>query len=197
MICVQAEATDPIVRAFRAGDLDITPRDPGPTLATGLNVARNVGHINVLRIIRDSGGAAVTVTDAQIRETIRTEWQARRFAWSPEGAATLACLPELADLHLIQPGDRVVLVNTASPEKYLPHHPQPLRRWVLSRRLSIGTKAGILLGAGLVSLWAAGHILTIATYKGKQVELQALLLTGNVALIVAGLWWAIRTAIRR
>ena len=120
MICVQSDATDPIARAFRAGDRDITPRDPGATVATGLNVARNVGHINVLRIIRDSGGAAVTVTDAQIRETIRTEWHDRRFAWSPEGAATLACLPELADLHLIHPGDRVVLVNTASPEKYLP-----------------------------------------------------------------------------
>ncbi len=60
------------------------------------------------------------MTDAQIRATIRDEWRDRRFAWSPEGAATLACLPELADLQLIRPGDRVVLVNTASPEKYLP-----------------------------------------------------------------------------
>jgi hypothetical protein len=29
-------------------------------------------------------------------------------------------LPRLADSKLIRPGDRVVLVNTASPEKYLP-----------------------------------------------------------------------------
>lgn len=120
MVCVQSAATDPIARAFRAGDADITPRDPGATVATGLNVARNVGHVNVLKIIRESGGAAVTVTDAQIRATIRDEWRDRRFAWSPEGAATLAALPELADLGLVGPGDRVVLVNTASPEKYLP-----------------------------------------------------------------------------
>ncbi len=120
MVCVQSDSTDPIVRAFRAGDLDITPLPPGPTVATGLNVARNVGHINVLRIIRESGGVALTVTDTQIRATIATEWRERRFAWSPEGAATLACLPDLADLKLIGPGDRVVLVNTASPEKYMP-----------------------------------------------------------------------------
>ena len=120
MVCVQAEATDPIVRAFRAGAADITPLPPGLTVATGLNVARNVGHVNVLRIIRESGGAAVAVADAQIRRVIREEWRDRRFAWSPEGAATVACLPELADLALIRPGDRVVLVNTASPEKYLP-----------------------------------------------------------------------------
>ena len=120
MVCVQAEATTPIVRAYRAGDLDITPLEPGRTVATGLNVARNVGHVNVLRIIRESGGCAVAVTDAAIREAIRAEWHDRRFAWSPEGAATLAAMPQLADLGMIRPGDRVVLVNTASPEKYLP-----------------------------------------------------------------------------
>lgn len=120
MVCVQSVATAPIVRAFDAGDADITPLEPGATIATGLNVAKNVGHINVLRIIRESEGCAVAVSDAAIRATIRDEWRERRFAWSPEGAATLAALPELADRHMIRPGDRVVLVNTASPEKYLP-----------------------------------------------------------------------------
>jgi threonine synthase len=84
-------------------------------------VARNVGHINVLRIIRESGGAAIAVTDDAIRAVIQEEWRERRFAWSPEGAATLAALPEMADRGLIREGDRVVLVNTASAEKYLPN----------------------------------------------------------------------------
>lgn len=120
MVCVQSEATAPIVRAFDAGDLDITPLPAGQTVATGLNVARNVGHIEVLRIIRETGGCALTVSDEAIHDTIRQEWRDRRFAWSPEGAATLAAIPELADRDLIGPGDRVVLVNTASAEKYLP-----------------------------------------------------------------------------
>ncbi|MDR3639158.1 MAG: threonine synthase [Isosphaeraceae bacterium] len=120
MICVQSNATDPLVRAFNDGATDITPLGPGSTIATGLNVARNVGHINVLRIIRESGGCALSVTDDAIRNTIQTEWRERRFGWSPEGAATLAALPELADRGMIREGDRVVLVNTASPEKYLP-----------------------------------------------------------------------------
>lgn len=120
MICVQSDQTCPITRAFEAGEADITPLPPGRTVATGLNVARNVGHIHVLSIIRATGGGALNVSDAQIRDTIRTEWRDRRFAWSPEGAATLAALPELADRGLVRPGDRVSLVNTASPEKYLP-----------------------------------------------------------------------------
>jgi threonine synthase len=120
MVCVQSSVTTPIVRAFEDGAADIDPRTPGPTIATGLNVAQNVGHVNVLRIIRESGGCALAVTDEQIRTTIREEWLARRFAWSPEGAATVAVLPELADRGIVRAGDRVVLVNTAAAEKYLP-----------------------------------------------------------------------------
>jgi threonine synthase len=120
MVCVQSTASTPIVRAFEAKAADIEPRPPGRTVATGLNVAQNVGHINVLRIIRESGGCAVAVSDELIRETIRSEWHERQFAWSPEGAATLAVLPELADRGIVRANDRVVLVNTASAEKYLP-----------------------------------------------------------------------------
>ncbi len=120
MICVQSTATDPLVGALAQNAQDITPRPPGTTVATGLNVAQNIGHINVLRIMRQTGGLALAVSDEAIRAVIRTEWLQRRFAWSPEGAATLAALPELADRGLVRAGDRVVLVNTASAEKYLP-----------------------------------------------------------------------------
>jgi threonine synthase len=97
-----------------------TPVPPGRTVATGLNVAQNVGHVNVLRVIRATGGCALTVGDDAVRAVIRREWRERRNAWSPEGAAAVAALPELADRGLIHRGDRVVLVNTASAEKYLP-----------------------------------------------------------------------------
>lgn len=120
MVSVQSTATTPLVRAFEAGDRDITPLPPGKTIATGLNVARNIGHIDVLRILRESGGCALAVTDERIIETIRTEWRERRFAWSPEGAATLAVIPELAERGMIKPKDRVVLVNTAAAEKSMP-----------------------------------------------------------------------------
>jgi threonine synthase len=120
MICIQSTATDPLVRAMALNADDITPRSPGKTIATGLNVAQNVGHANVLRIVRQTEGVAVAVSDAEIRKVVHEEWRERRFAWSPEGGATLAAVPELVDRGLIRPGNRVVLVNTASAEKYLP-----------------------------------------------------------------------------
>jgi threonine synthase len=120
MVCVQSEATDPLVRAWESGASDVEARPAGQTIATGLNVAGNVGHVNVLRIVRETGGAVLAVTDAAIRATIAEAWQARRFAWSPEGAATLAALPELAERGILRERDHVVLVNTAAAEKYLP-----------------------------------------------------------------------------
>jgi threonine synthase len=126
MVCVQSAASTPIVRAFEAGAADIEPHPPGRTVATGLNVAQNVGHVNVLRIIRETGGSALTIAEDAIAAAIRDEWRERRVAWSPEGAATIAALPELADRGMIRPGDRVVLVNTASAEKYLP----TIREWL-------------------------------------------------------------------
>jgi threonine synthase len=120
MVCVQSAATTPIVRAFDSGAQDIAPLPAGSTFATGLNVAQNVGHVNVLRIIRQTGGCAIAVSDEAIRAVIRDEWRDRRFAWSPEGAATLAALPELADRGIIRANDRVVLFNTGSAEKYMP-----------------------------------------------------------------------------
>ena len=50
------------------------------TIATGLNVAQNVGHINVLKIVRATGGMALAVDDDTIRAVIRDEW---RHAGSP------------------------------------------------------------------------------------------------------------------
>jgi threonine synthase len=120
MVCVQSTASTPIVRAFESKAADIEPLPPGSTIATGLNVAQNVGHVNVLKIIRETGGCALAVSEDAIRETILNEWRERRFAWSPEGAATVAALPELVDRGVVGPKDRVVLVNTASAEKYLP-----------------------------------------------------------------------------
>ena len=93
MVCVQSIASTPIVRAFESGAMDIEPLPPGNTIATGLNVAQNVGHINVLKIIRETGGCALAVSEEAIGQTIRDEWRERRFAWSPEGAATVAVAP--------------------------------------------------------------------------------------------------------
>lgn len=120
MLCVQSEATAPLVRAFESGAADTTVVAAGHTLATGLNVPGGVGHFRVLEIIRASGGAAVAVGEADIAAELSRVWRDTRWWIGPEGAACLAALPQLLDRGLIRRGERVVAVNTGSAEKYLP-----------------------------------------------------------------------------
>src|SRR5690606_29126381 len=92
----------------------------GRTLATGLNVPGGVGHFRVLQILRDSGGAAVAVEEAEIARELTRLWRGTREWISPEGAACIAAIPQLLERGLPARGERVVAVNTGSAAKYLP-----------------------------------------------------------------------------
>ncbi|MEP5566708.1 MAG: threonine synthase [Halioglobus sp.] len=120
IICVQSEATQPLVRAFASGADETIAADPGDTLAYGVNVPGGVGHFRVLQIIRESGGAAVAVPEADIHQTLSEVWKAKGWSICPEGAACLAAIPELVKDGMIKPDDKVVVFNTGSLEKYLP-----------------------------------------------------------------------------
>ncbi|WP_293002340.1 threonine synthase [Nevskia sp.] len=120
MICVQSSITPPIVNAWREGAADTTPVAGGETLCTGLNVPGGVGHFKVLDIIRASHGEAIAIDEAVTATTIQSLWRDRPHWWlSPEAAACFAALENLADRGGVKPGERVVVVNTGSMEKYL------------------------------------------------------------------------------
>ncbi|MCY7354718.1 MAG: threonine synthase [Lysobacter sp.] len=121
MICVQSNATAPLVRAFVAGADDTTAQAAGNTLAVGLNVPGGVGHFRVLQIIRASGGTAIGVEEADIANEVTRVWRDKHWWISPEGAACITALPQLLDRGLVKQGERVVAVNTGSLEKYLPN----------------------------------------------------------------------------
>jgi threonine synthase len=120
MICVQAQATQPLVSAFEQGLGDTVATEAGHTLAFGLNVPGGVGHAKVLDIIRSSQGAALAIPEADMLDEFRTTWNNQGWWVCPEGAACLAALPRLLDEGLIRRGERVVAFNTGSLEKYLP-----------------------------------------------------------------------------
>ncbi|MEZ5462358.1 threonine synthase [Dokdonella sp.] len=120
MICVQSAAMAPLVDAFEKGESDTQARPGTGTLAFGLNVPAGVGHFRVLEIVRASGGAAVSVQEEEIAAELSRVWKQTHGWISPEGAACLAAMPQLLDRRLLRRGERVVVVNTGSAEKYLP-----------------------------------------------------------------------------
>ncbi|CAN5137320.1 threonine synthase [soil metagenome] len=128
LIAVQSESTAPLVEAFDAGREDTVPVAPGVTLAAGLNVPGGVGHFQVLKILRESGGAALGVSETAIAHRLAQVYRSRGWWIGPEGAATVAALESCIDRKLIRRGDRVVCINTGSFEKYLPNIRHLLQR---------------------------------------------------------------------
>ena len=117
---MQSEATKPLVIAFESGAEETIAAEPGDTLAYGVNVPGGVGHFRVLQIIRESGGAAVAVAEKDILETLSQVYKEKGWSICPEGAACLAAIPQLVETGMIKPGNKVVVFNTGSLEKYLP-----------------------------------------------------------------------------
>ena len=121
IIAVQSENTAPLVTAFESGAEDTVAEIAGQTLAIGLNVPGGVGHFRVLQILRDSQGAAISVSEPEIAAAMTETIHNTGLHVCPEGAATIAALPKLIDMSLIRPRERVVCVNTGCYEKYLPN----------------------------------------------------------------------------
>ena len=119
MISVQAAGCAPIVRAFEKGERSAEEFPDAATVASGLRVPKAIGDFLILDALRESGGAAIAVTDddliAGALELARTEGI---FA-APEGGACVPALRKLVADGLVKPDERVVLFNTGSGIKYL------------------------------------------------------------------------------
>ncbi len=114
-----AEGCAPIVRAFQTGADTAEPWIDAVTVADGLRVPAAVGDILVLRALRESGGRALMVTDAEMIQGMRDLGSREGIGAAPEGGATLAALRRMVADGTIASTDRVVLLNTGGALKYL------------------------------------------------------------------------------
>jgi len=110
---VQSTGCAPVVKAFRDGS-DQTDAWPNPeTVASGLRVPAPLGGRLMLRVLRETRGGAVAVTDDDL-----TRAQARLGAEgldaSPEGGAAAAALASLVKQGTLSTDDSIVLFNTGA-----------------------------------------------------------------------------------
>jgi threonine synthase len=119
MVSVQADGCAPIVRAFAAGRDCAEPVVGAHTIADGLRVPAAVGDFLMLRILRESGGTALSISDAAMVDGMRRLGRSEGISAAPEGGAALAALDRLLAAGKISDDDVVVLFNTGGALKYL------------------------------------------------------------------------------
>jgi len=118
MYAVQAAGCAPIVKAFDEGVEHAERWENAATVAAGIRVPRAVGDFLILRAVRDSGGKAIAVEDADILQAVDDTARQDGLLLCPEGGATLAALRQARAGGLVQDGERVVLFNCATGLKY-------------------------------------------------------------------------------
>jgi threonine synthase len=114
MYSVQATGCAPVVQAFTAGADRCTAWPNPATVAAGLRVPGPLGDRLMLAALRDSGGGAVAVSDADLTAAARDLQTAEGIDAAPEGGATLAAARVLLRSGTLQAEETVVLFNTGA-----------------------------------------------------------------------------------
>ncbi len=114
MFTVQTSGCAPIVRAFESGAEGAEPWPDPRTVASGLRVPAPIGDRIMLRVLRQSGGGAVTVDDAVLNGAAQFATRLEGVDMSPEGGAAVAAAAALRADGRIGADDRVVVFNTGA-----------------------------------------------------------------------------------
>ncbi len=118
MVSVQSSGCAPIVRAFETQAQHAELWQGAKTVADGLRVPAAIGDFLILQAVRDSGGTALAVDDADMLTEAQTMGAATGIFPAPEGAACLVAHKHLLANDWIKPNESVVLFNTGSGIKY-------------------------------------------------------------------------------
>jgi threonine synthase len=119
MYAVQAEGCAPIVKAFSEGLEEAPFWEGAQTLAHGLRVPKAIGDFLILRALRESHGAGVAVSEAEIVQGVKEASAAEGLFMAPEGGAAVAALRKLKSSGHLSPDDVVVVFNTGTGYKYV------------------------------------------------------------------------------
>ena len=120
---VQAEGCAPVVKAFHEKADTTTPWDNPTTHAAGLRVPSPFAGRQMLKILRDSGGGAIAVSETDIQEAQRLIARVEGIWTAPESAALVAALQRLRDEGTVTRDAEIVRVFTGAGIK---NDPPPL-----------------------------------------------------------------------
>ncbi|WP_203333683.1 threonine synthase [Planococcus beigongshangi] len=115
LIGVQAEGCSPIVSAFESDQEIVSAWEGSNTIASGISdplIGYEKDGTYTLKLIRESKGVAISVTDEEIKKAMQDLSQLEGIFAEPTGAAPLAALKKLYEKNMIDPNSRVVCLIT-------------------------------------------------------------------------------------
>jgi threonine synthase len=118
MVAVQSDSCNGICTAFHQNAPYSEYKDSGFTIANGLRVPKPYADKTILKVLKESNGYAVSVSDADILSALMELAAHEGLFVAPEGAALWHAFKTLSRSGWIQNGETVLLLNTGSGHKY-------------------------------------------------------------------------------
>ena len=119
MVTVQSMSCDGITRAFHEHEISSQFVDHGFTIANGLRVPKPYADRLILKVLRESSGTAISISDHQMEAAMKEIARKEGMLIAPEGAALWEAYKNLKTAGWIKAGERVLLLNTGNGYKYL------------------------------------------------------------------------------
>src|SRR2546421_5209669 len=118
MVAVQAEGCAPIVKAWEAHRESAEFFANAATMAAGLRVPGPLGDRLMLKMLRQTNGTALSVSDQEMLEAGKQLASLEGVFAAPEGAATVSAARKLAASAWLKPQQTVALFDTGTGYKY-------------------------------------------------------------------------------
>ncbi len=119
MVAVQAENCCPLLETYEGRQPNCHAYQGRATLANGLAVPHPLGENMMLRVLRESKGTVVSVSEEGMLAGMRDLGQQEGLFVAPEGGAVWTAARQLLATGAIQPDERILLLNTGNGQKYM------------------------------------------------------------------------------
>ncbi len=111
LVAAQPAACAPVVAAFEAELNEIAPVTAGTTIAEGTRIGAPARGRQIMRAIAESGGSALAVSEADIRETLRELWRQGLYVEPTAAVGAAAFRAAVRRNHRLPDGEHVVLLT--------------------------------------------------------------------------------------
>lgn len=119
MVAVQAENCCPLLETYEGRQPNCHNYHGSATLANGLAVPHPLGENMMLRVLRESHGTVVSVSEEDMLTGMRDLGHQEGLFVAPEGGAVWMAARHLLATGWLNPDEKILLLNTGNGQKYM------------------------------------------------------------------------------
>ncbi|WP_216690074.1 threonine synthase [Hymenobacter siberiensis] len=119
MVAVQAENCCPLLETYEGRQPNCHNYHGHATLANGLAVPHPLGENMMLRVLRESHGTVVSVSEEGMLDGMRDLGHQEGLFVAPEGGAVWTAARQLLATGAIHSDEKILLLNTGNGQKYM------------------------------------------------------------------------------